>query len=174
MVDERKQLGQEEVTPSPSPGNGKSSKSRVDLFPALADRRAQQMNMNAVRQAPVPIRAGTQISIFNPISFDEAIEIVECLRARAATTISLDNMKKADASRLVDFVAGASAALDGDFHKLSDYVYLFCPSNIKITAPAKAMQKPVGPQTGAFSLDFLYPGAADNPQARILNSWSPM
>jgi FtsZ-interacting cell division protein YlmF len=174
MVDERKQLGQEEVTPSPSPGNGKLSKSRVDLFPALAERRAQQLNMNSARQAPVPIRAGTQISIFNPISFDEAIEIVECLRARAATTISLDNMKKADASRLVDFVAGASAALDGDFHKLSDYVYLFCPSNIKITAPAKAMQKPAGPQTGASSLDFLYPGAADNPQARILNSWSPM
>jgi len=76
-------------------------------------------------------------------------------------------MKKIDASRLVDFVAGASAALDGDFHKLSEQVYLFCPSNIKITA-----EKPLPPQ--AFnsgitasdlattsgeraSLDFLYP-----------------
>jgi FtsZ-interacting cell division protein YlmF len=172
MVDERNQLGHEEVTPGLSPSNGKSLKSRVDLFPALAERRTSPQT--SVRQAPVPIRAGTQISIFNPISFDEAIDIVECLRARAATTISLDNMKKADASRLVDFVAGASAALDGDFHKLSDYVYLFCPANIKITAPSRAMQKPAGPQTGAFSLDFLYPGSSDNPQARTLNSWSPM
>jgi FtsZ-interacting cell division protein YlmF len=130
--------------------------------------------MTSIRQAPVPIRAGTQISIFNPISFDEALDIVECLRARAATTISLDSMKKADACRLVDFVAGASAALDGDFHKLSEYVYLFCPSNIKITAPNRQMTKASGPQTGAFSLDFLYPGATDNSQARTLNSWSPM
>jgi len=171
MVDERKQLGPEDVPQSPSPGNGKS-KSRVDLFPALADRRMSPMT-SSVRQAPTPMRAGTQISIFNPISFDEALDIVECLRARAATTISLDSMKKADASRLVDFVAGASAALDGDFHKLSEFVYLFCPSNIKITAPNRQMQKTSGPQTGAFSLDFLYPGS-DHSQARTLNSWSPM
>jgi FtsZ-interacting cell division protein YlmF len=122
----------------------------------------------------VPMRGGTQISIFNPMSFDEALDIVECLRARAATTISLDNMKKTDASRLVDFVAGASAALDGDFHKLSDYVYLFCPSNIKITAPNRTLQKSAASQTGAFSLDFLYPGTSDNAQARTLSSWSPM
>jgi len=170
-MDERK-LGQEEVAPTITGSNGKSSKSKVDLFPALADRR--MASMNTTRQAPTPIRVGTQISIFNPMSFDEALDIVECLRARAATTISLDNMKKADATRLVDFVAGASAALDGDFHKLSEHVYLFCPANIKITAANRVMQKPVGPQTGAFSLDFLYPGSTDNAQSRILNSWSPM
>jgi FtsZ-interacting cell division protein YlmF len=174
MVDERTQFGPDDapVPQSPSPGNGRSSKSKVDLFPALAERRTSPMT--SIRQAPAPVRMGTQISIFNPISFDEALDIVECLRARAATTISLDSMKKADASRLVDFVAGASAALDGDFHKLSEYVYLFCPSNIKITAPNKQMQKTSGPQTGAFSLDFLYPGSTDQSQARTLNSWSPM
>src|SRR6516165_11502808 len=98
----------------------KSTKGKVDLFPALADRR--MMPINSIRQ-PVANHVGTQISIFSPASFDEALDIVECLRGRAATTISLDNMKKWDANRLVDFVAGASAALDGDFHKLSEQVY---------------------------------------------------
>jgi len=170
-MDERK-TGPEEGAASVAASNGKSAKSKVDLFPALADRRMAPMG--ATRQAPTPIRAGTQISIFNPMSFDEALDIVECLRARAATTISLDNMKKADASRLVDFVAGASAALDGDFHKLSEYVYLFCPANIKIMAANRVMQKTAGPQTGAFSLDFLYPGSTDNAQSRTVNSWSTM
>src|SRR5579883_2656651 len=143
---------------------GKNGKNKIDLFPALADRRMNAIN--SIRQ-PVAPHIGTQISIFSPVSFEEALDIVECLRGRAATTISLDNMKKWDANRLVDFVAGASAALDGDFHKLSEQVYLFCPSNIKITA-----EKPLPPQ--AFnsgitasdlattsgeraSLDFLYP-----------------
>jgi hypothetical protein len=100
------------------------------------------------------------------VSFEEALDIVECLRGRAATTISLENMKKLDASRLVDFVAGASAALDGDFHKLSEQVYLFCPSNIKITAPGK--DAAAAAATGGIisnplglngELDFLYPSA---------------
>ena len=166
MVDEQKQSKQEETT-----SGAKTPKAKVDLFPALADRRMQPIN--SIRQAPTPIRAGTQISVFSPNTFEEALDIVECLRGRAATTISLDNMKKLDANRLVDFVAGASAALDGDFHKLTDHVYLFCPANIKITAPNKMTQKVANPM-GINSLDFLYPNAPDEARNRALNSWSPM
>jgi FtsZ-interacting cell division protein YlmF len=73
-------------------------------------------------------------------------------------------MKKIDANRLVDFVAGASAALNGDFHKLSDQVYLFCPSNIKITAPGKdEPPKFTGSFDATGSLDFLYPNRAAEP-----------
>lgn len=124
----------------------------VDLFPVLNDRR--MMPMGSLRQQP-QASTGTQISIFAPASFEEALDIVECLRGRAATTISLEKMKKVDASRLVDFVAGASAALDGDFHKLSEQVYLFCPSNIKITASkhAEAIASEAPDDLGA--LDFL-------------------
>ncbi|HEY9787862.1 MAG TPA: cell division protein SepF [Candidatus Obscuribacterales bacterium] len=135
--------------------NGRHAKREVDLFPALADRRL--VPMGAMRQN-APTRLGTQISLFSPVTFDEAIEIVECLRSRAATTISLENMKKIDANRLVDFVAGASAALDGDFHKLSEQVYIFCPSNIKITVPGKAPAA-ASPFESGSALDFLYPSA---------------
>lgn len=157
--------------------DSKNGKREVDLFPALQDRR--MMGLGAMRQNSAPTRLGTQISIFSPVSFEEALEIVECLRSRAATTISLENMKKVDANRLVDFVAGASAALDGDFHKLSEQVYVFCPSNIRITPPAAPVTETYGdtvagmpipssalqavsttstPDLGLGALDFLYPG----------------
>jgi cell division inhibitor SepF len=168
MVDERTGSGQDEYVAPSRPSNGKG---KVDLFPALADRRMSPIN--SIRQN-VPTRIGTQISIFSPASFDEALDIVECLRGRAATTISLDNMKKVDASRLVDFVAGASAALDGDFHKLTEVVYLFCPSNIKISAPNKVQQKAAGHQFGIASLDFLYPGTTEGGAPRSTSSWAPM
>lgn len=149
------------TTDKPNIANrGRSVQPVVDLFPALADRR--MMQMSAMRQAQ-PQKLGTQISVFQPVSFEEAMDIVECLRMRAATTISLENMKKMDASRLVDFVAGASAALDGDFHKLSEQVYLFCPSNIKITAdkpvPVTSSIATTSSDLGAGALDFLYPSA---------------
>lgn len=129
---------------APRPG-----KKEIELFPVSTERRAA-----AVSQ-PVPTgggkRLGTQISIFNPMTFDDALDIVECLRGRAATTISLDQMKKPDASRLIDFVTGASTALDGDFHKLTEQVYVFCPSNISIVQPEKPVAK-----TNTGALDFLF------------------
>lgn len=130
----------------------------VDLFPALNDRKS--MALGAMRAPNPNVKAGSQISIFSPVTFEEAIDIVECLRCRAATTISLENMKKIDASRLVDFVAGASAALDGDFHKLSEQVYIFCPSNIKLTSDLK--MEPQSAADGSYdlgALDFLYPSS---------------
>ena|GEM_PF-2317312 len=131
----------------------RTTKKEVDLFPVLQERsRVPQMSMVAQQQAPD--RFGAQISMFNPVTFEEALNIVDCLRTRASATISLENMRKADADRLVDFVSGASAAIDGDFHKLNDNVYLFCPSNMRIIGPSdttKAASNAGGP------LDYLFP-----------------
>ena len=142
----------------------------VDLFPALSDKR--MLTMSTMRPAPAP-NGNTQISIFTPVSFDEAIEIVECLRCRAATTISLENMKKIDAKRLVDFVAGASAALDGDFHKLSEQVYIFCPSNIKITADLMKEEEVKEEQLPADigALDFLYSSTQQSGSSHSTSAW---
>lgn len=172
MTDEYKDVSEKPIIAN----RAKSVQPVVDLFPALADRRMLQMS--TMRQQATPARHGTQISVFCPASFEEAIDIVECLRGRAATTISLENMKKLDASRLVDFVAGASAALDGDFHKLSEQVYLFCPSNIKITAdkPTNATTSEAagfGETTGDFGpLDFLYPGGSLLDSKSTSSVWS--
>lgn len=183
MVDDYRESPQEKPIFANDGKSNKSGKGQVDLFPALQDRR--MMAMGSVRQQ-APTRLGTQISIFSPVSFEEAIEIVECLRSRAATTISLENMKKVDASRLVDFVAGASAAIDGDFHKLSEQVYVFCPANIRITAPVKPTPATSQTLTEAFAgsneslsnlnnlgmgaLDFLYPGRSQETGSSWTNS----
>lgn len=135
-----------------APSAGRNAKTGVDLFPALNDRKFSTMTPRAES------RLGTQISIFEPASFDEAIEIVECLRTRAATTICLDKMRKIDAVRLVDFVSGAAAAIDGDFHKLTEQVFVFCPSNIKIVATEKPTE--ARPATAAASIAT---GSTQNP-----------
>lgn len=180
MADDIRDTSQESTS-----GRTGGGKKEVNIFPALTERRPV-----VVRPAAAQQRLGTQISIFTPVSFEEALEIVECLRGRAATTISLENMKKMDAGRLVDFVAGASAALDGDFHKLSEQVYLFCPSNIKITAARKegAIKDAIAsrssldifPQGGILGslantsgeLDFLYPNNASLGKPQSGNAWT--
>lgn len=137
----------------PSASSGRAPRKEVELFPVIAEKKGAPQAAAPQATASNVTRLGTQISIFNPVTFDEALDIVTCLRGRAATTISLDKLKKSDAGRLVDFVSGASAALDGDFHKLTDQVYIFCPANIKIVAPIKPITTAARPTGGA--LDFL-------------------
>lgn len=145
-------------------GAARPPRKEVDLFPPLANK--------PPAVAPVTSHGGTtrlntQISMFQPASFEEAVEIVGALRGRAATTISLEKMRKLDAGRLVDFVCGASAALDGSFQKLTEHVFVFCPANMKIVAAAAA---PIltGTRTtiaagagigGPNPLDFLFAAA---------------
>ncbi|MBX9722135.1 MAG: cell division protein SepF [Candidatus Obscuribacterales bacterium] len=165
MSQEPKESNQEKpITPSAS----RTPKKEVELFPPIAER-----NLNG---PAVPAGGGgrlsTQISMFQPVSFEEALDIVEALRARNATTISLDKLKKNDANRLVDFVAGASAALDGDFHKMTEQVFVFCPANIKILSAAKTQAQtsstsltralansssPSSSSSSNYALDALFP-----------------
>ncbi len=141
-----KPINQDKGAPAQKPG-----KKEVDLFPvSMQERRPIGGNQHVPAGGGMRF-GGTQISVFSPVTFDDALEIVECLRSRAATTISLDQMKRPDASRLIDFVTGASQALDGDFHKLTEQVYVFCPSNISIVPPEKPVTK-----TSNGALDFLF------------------
>jgi len=150
-----------EISPDVSASTtARTSKKEVDLFPALADRQSMPLT------TPRATALGSQISMFNPATFEDALEIVECLRSRAAITLCLEKMRKVDASRLVDFVSGASAAIDGDFHKLSEHVYLFCPSNVRITVS----EKPT-PKSDKGALDFLSEGTF-NPKLTTPGNWT--
>lgn len=144
--------------------NGRSTKKEVDLFPAVIDRK----NMPMVSSRIVPTNSGPHISMFAPANFDEALDIVECLRTRCAATISLENLRKQDANRLVDFVSGASAAIDGDFHKMSEQVYLFCPSNFRIVSSEKETAKSTREPN---PLDFLYSGAGTADKLSLSSLW---
>lgn len=161
--------------PSPPATTARPAKREVELFPPIAERNLTSAPSVTAGNTG---RLSTQISMFQPVSFEEALDIVEALRSRNATTICLEKLKKNDANRLVDFVAGASAALDGDFHKMTEQVFVFCPANIKIVASGangttgSAQRNAAlggGPQSSAasssssasnFSLDTLFPDIA--------------
>ena len=160
MSQENKETNQDK----PASTGGRASKKDVDLFPALLDRKSIPMVSSRI----VPSKSGPQISMFAPADFDEALDIVECLRTRCAATISLEKMRKGDASRLVDFVSGASAAIDGDFHKMSEQVYLFCPSNFKIITDEKTTLRS---SKDANPLDFLYNGGGAADRLSLSTLW---
>ena len=73
-----------------------------------------------------------EMIICEPKSFDEAATIVDSLRSAKAVIVNLSNLEKEQAQRLIDFVAGATFAIDGNQQKVGEGIFIFTPRNILI------------------------------------------
>jgi len=76
----------------------------------------------------------SEMLIVEPKSFEEALEVVESLRVRKAVIVNLSSLEPEAAQRLIDFVAGATHALDGHQQRVGDGIFLFSPSNVVINS----------------------------------------
>lgn len=76
----------------------------------------------------------SEMLIVEPKGFEEALEIVCSLRERKAVIVNLSALEPEPAQRLIDFVAGATHALDGHQERIGDGIFLFSPSNVVINS----------------------------------------
>jgi len=80
---------------------------------------------------------GMRVIIVEPDSFDEVAGIVDHLRNRQPTIVVLEDADKELARRVVDFVSGATYALQGVTRRISPGVFLFAPPNVDVAAPGE-------------------------------------
>ena len=85
--------------------------------------------------------AGTkqEVVLFHPVSFNDTSKAADHLRARKAVIVNMENVDKAMARRVVDFLSGCVYALDGDVKKIAQSAYLFCPHNMEILGDLDAI-----------------------------------
>lgn len=66
-------------------------------------------------------------------SFDaDSYEIADTLLNGRAVILDLSNVTKAVGQRLIDFTAGSVYAIDGSMQKISEFIFLICPSDVGI------------------------------------------
>lgn len=81
--------------------------------------------------------ASAKILIVKPIDYDEVIEICDNLKNRKIIVINMTNLESKTAQRLLDFMAGASYALEGSLEEVEKGVYIISPSNVEISNELK-------------------------------------
>lgn len=81
-----------------------------------------------------PGRNQIRMVVVGPRSFEEVQEIAEHLKNRRPVIVSLENVDREVAKRVVDFVSGCTYALDGSMQRVGDGIFLFAPSNVVIDA----------------------------------------
>ena len=85
-------------------------------------------------------RCGNEVVVVEPRSFDDAAAIVQHLKDRKIVMLNLHLLDNSQSQRTVDFVCGASQALNGQPKKVSDGVFVFAPHNVTLSADITAQQ----------------------------------
>ena len=81
-----------------------------------------------------------EVVLFRPGSFNDTSKAADDLRNRKAVIVNMENVDKAMARRVVDFLSGCGYALDGSVKKVSQSTYVFCPHNMEVLGDLKNLQ----------------------------------
>jgi len=100
-------------------------------------KKATVVNLHAQRQ--------TRVVVAEPRSFDEAQEIAEHLKNRRPVIVNLEHVDTEIARRIVDFVSGATLALNGAQQKVGGGIFLFVPNNVDIEGKTQALERGIFP-----------------------------
>lgn len=76
----------------------------------------------------------SEVVVIEPRGFDEALDIVEELRCRRSVVLNLQYLDSEQSQRVVDFLSGATHALDGHQQRVGQGVFIFAPNNFTINA----------------------------------------
>ena len=88
--------------------------------------------------------AGKQeVTLFRPVNFNDASKAADDLRARKIVVVNLENVDKAMARRVVDFLSGCAYSMDGSVKKIAQAAYLFCPSHMAVNGDLESLQAEV-------------------------------
>ncbi len=82
---------------------------------------------------------GNEIMTIEPRSFEDAATIVKHLKDRKIVMLNLHLLDKEQSQRTIDFVCGASHALNGAQKKVGD-VFVFAPSNVTLSQDVQPQQ----------------------------------
>lgn len=84
-----------------------------------------------------------QVVLFRPSNFNDTSKAADDLRSKKAVIVNMENVDKAMARRVVDFLSGCAYALDGKVKKIAQSTYLFCPFNMDVVGDLESLQSEV-------------------------------
>ncbi len=81
-----------------------------------------------------------EVTVIEPRSFSESAQIVKKIIDKKTVILHLDLLDKEQSQRTIDFICGASHALNGTAQKISDMVFIFTPNNVSLSVENGAVQ----------------------------------
>lgn len=81
-----------------------------------------------------PTANSYEVVVIEPRAFEESLEIVNNLIEKKSIILNLHLLDAEQSQRLVDFLAGATHAVNGHQQKIGEGVFIFTPCNVSISS----------------------------------------
>ena len=119
-TDEQEVMAAEHPQPQPAPAPTRASGGSYNPL-----RRGTTLRMDQTRQTHITVRRSIQ-------TFDDARRAADGLKDGQQQIVNLEQTSNDMTERIIDFLNGATYALDGSVEKIGEQVYLFTPSSVVI------------------------------------------
>ncbi len=126
----------------------------VDVYPRRTGSRNNFSGATTVTGNVIgmPNISSSEVLVLEPKGFEEAPLVVQHLRDRKTVVLNLTLMEPDQAQRTVDFIAGATYAVDGHQERVGDGIFLFAPSTVTINTSGSIKPAPSADVTNTGSL----------------------
>lgn len=72
------------------------------------------------------------VVVYKPTTPDDVQTLIDFLKRREPAIINLDDVEAASAQRVLDFVSGATYALNGSIHRIAGNIFLLSPEGVEV------------------------------------------
>ena len=133
-------------------GNGVMEKEGFDLAMdnVFGSRKDKANETEAPRdmsfRSPSPLQAvqngssPLNIVVVEPRSFEDSLEIVNYLKDRKSVIVNLQYLDREVSQRVIDFVSGATLALDGSQERVGHGVFIFASMNCQVETESEGIK----------------------------------
>lgn len=83
---------------------------------------------------------GLNIVVVEPRSFEDSLDIVNHLKGRKSVIVNLQYLDREISQRVIDFVSGATLALDGSQERVGHGVFIFASINCQVETESEGVR----------------------------------
>ncbi|MDA0771872.1 MAG: cell division protein SepF [Cyanobacteria bacterium] len=103
----------------------------------------QETNTSSVASRLQLVQSGNSsmnIVVTEPRAFEDSLEIVNHLKTRKTVIVNLQYLERDVSQRVIDFVSGATLALDGSQERVGHGVFIFASMNTNLETESEGMK----------------------------------
>ena len=112
-----------------------------DCVSAVNEEGLQSQEQNQNKVVKLHSYPEKELFVVKPDQFEDAATIVDKLKEQQPVILDLQETEMPLAAKIIDFISGASYALDGHREKLSDRIFLFTPQNLEINKQEESIDQ---------------------------------
>ena len=92
----------------------------------------QSSRVQASPNAGVAGAAGMKMIVYHPVSYEDTQNIVDNIRSHKPVIVNMEELEMEVAQRILDFISGATYALNASLNKISRGIFVIAPSDMSV------------------------------------------